>query len=346
MLYHAGALYRLHEVGLLASLDRISSVSGGSITAGLLAFVWARQGWTGRTVSNDEFRTCFVEPTLELAGHTIDIPSILLGFLPWLNVGREVARRYDRLLFHGATLQDLPDRPRFVFNASNLQSGAVWRFSKPYMADWKVGKVDSPKIPLSWAVAASSAFPPVLSPFELRLKKPQFGKSLYTTLHFPPYTTRPLLSDGGVYDNLGLETVFKRYTTVLVSDGGAPFRSTPHPARFWPFQLKRVIDCIDNQVRSLRVRQLIEAFGTKSRQGAYWGIGTPLSRYPNPGPLPCSTEATAALGAVSTRLAAIDISLRQKLVNWGYVSCAAALESHFPQAGPLPALPFPTATLR
>lgn len=28
------------------------------------------------------------------------------------------------------------------------------------------------------------------------------------------------LSDGGVYDNLGLETAWKRYTNVLVSDAG------------------------------------------------------------------------------------------------------------------------------
>ena len=36
----------------------------------------------------------------------------------------------------------------------------------------------------------------------------------------PPYTTEAVLSDGGVYDNLGLETAWKRYTTILVSDGG------------------------------------------------------------------------------------------------------------------------------
>jgi hypothetical protein len=29
-----------------------------------------------------------------------------------------------------------------------------------------------------------------------------------------------MLTDGGVYDNLGLETAWKRYKTVLVSDGG------------------------------------------------------------------------------------------------------------------------------
>ena len=37
MLFHVGALWRLNDAKLLASLKRISSVSGGSITAGLLA---------------------------------------------------------------------------------------------------------------------------------------------------------------------------------------------------------------------------------------------------------------------------------------------------------------------
>jgi NTE family protein len=36
MLFHVGALLRLNELGLLLSLDRVSSVSGGSITAALL----------------------------------------------------------------------------------------------------------------------------------------------------------------------------------------------------------------------------------------------------------------------------------------------------------------------
>src|SRR5262245_28221555 len=34
MLFHLGALWRLNEAGLLSQLKRISSVSGGSITAG------------------------------------------------------------------------------------------------------------------------------------------------------------------------------------------------------------------------------------------------------------------------------------------------------------------------
>ena len=40
MVFHLGALWRLNEAGLLKGIDWISSVSGGSITAGLLGLKW------------------------------------------------------------------------------------------------------------------------------------------------------------------------------------------------------------------------------------------------------------------------------------------------------------------
>ena len=40
MVFHIGALWRLDETGLLQNIKRISSVSGGSITAGQLALAW------------------------------------------------------------------------------------------------------------------------------------------------------------------------------------------------------------------------------------------------------------------------------------------------------------------
>jgi NTE family protein len=64
-----------------------------------------------------------------------------------------------------ATLQDLPDDtsgPRFVINATSVQTGALFRFSRPYLADYRVGRILNPTVEL--AVAASPAFPPVLSP--------------------------------------------------------------------------------------------------------------------------------------------------------------------------------------
>src|SRR5258706_7540301 len=49
------------------------------------------------------------------------------------------------------------------FMATNLQTGSGWRFAKDYAADHRVGRIDRPDLPLSRVVAASSAFPPVLS---------------------------------------------------------------------------------------------------------------------------------------------------------------------------------------
>src|SRR4029077_7132227 len=102
-------------------------------------------------------------------------------------VSDRVARAYEEYLFGTATLQDLPDTPRFVINATNVQSGALWRFMKPYMRDYRVGEVPKPTVALSQAVAASSAFPPVLSPVELVLDPNAFTPNTGMDLQRPPF---------------------------------------------------------------------------------------------------------------------------------------------------------------
>ncbi|HUT14411.1 MAG TPA: patatin-like phospholipase family protein, partial [Thermoguttaceae bacterium] len=259
MLFHLGALWRLNELGYLPKLDRVSSVSGGSITAGVLGLKWSRLTFDGDGRSK-EFPEEVVTPIRQLAGKTIDLPAIFTGLLlPFQNIGQRVAKSYGKHLFDEATLQDLPDHPRFVINATNVQSGALWRFMKPYMRDYRVGEVKNPTIRLSDAVAASSAFPPFLSPFRLRLSEDAFTPNSGRDLQRPPFTTRVVLSDGGVYDNLGLETAWKRYDTILVSDGGGQMQLEAKPKGDWVRHFMRVFFVIDNQVRALRKRQVIGA---------------------------------------------------------------------------------------
>ena len=82
MLFHLGGVWRLYELGLLKTVDRISSVSGGSITAGVLGMNWNRLPHEA-TAANDDFVTNVVQPIRRLAGKTIDRASILGGvFLP------------------------------------------------------------------------------------------------------------------------------------------------------------------------------------------------------------------------------------------------------------------------
>jgi NTE family protein len=251
-------------------------------------------------------------------------------------------------LFGNATLQDLPDDargegPRFVINATNVQTGALWRFSRPFMGDYKVGLVKTPAFSLASAVTASSAFPPVLSPVQLDLSGFVFQPDSTTTLQKPAFTSKVMLSDGGVYDNMGLETAWKHSKTLLVSDAGAPFAPDESPHTDWARHSIRVLDLIDNQVRARRRIELIEAFKAGTvHNGAYWGIKTRLNDYPQPGNLPCADAAVKELAATPTRLKALDQAYQSRLINWGYAVAAAALSSHFP--GPIAkpaAFPYP-----
>jgi NTE family protein len=343
MMFHAGCLWRLNELGMLASIDRISSVSGGSITAGVLGMNWAALNVAPKTAS-PTFVNSVIAPLRKMAATTVDEGAILGGiFLPG-SISDHVADKYAKLLFANKTLQDLPDRPRFVINATNVQSGVLMRFSKPYMRDYRVGQVLKPKLPLARAVAASSAFPPVLSPCEidvsahgLQFEPPAPGEDL----NKPPFNTRLVLSDGGVYDNLGLETAWKRYDTILVSDAGGHIKPDPSPHHDWARHSVRVLDLIDSQVRALRTRQLIALYKAKERKGTYWGI---RQLYPQNGNLPCPPASTTALAATPTRLKEMDDKLQDRLVNWGYAICDISLRTYFDTTLPTPpGFPYPNS---
>jgi NTE family protein len=354
MLFHTGALWRLHETGVLKQVHFFSSVSGGSITNGWLALTWAQLANPGA-----DFRSIFVDRIRRMARTPIDVGAILKGMI-WGPVSRYVEAAYDRVLFHRARLQDLPKTPRFIFTAANLQSGALWRFSKPYMGDYKVGRVMTPDLPLATAVAASSAFPPILSPLHLNLAGASFvPPNLPLPDSNPRYRNRVRLSDGGVYDNLGLEPVIKRTRHILVSDGGMPFSPKPRPCGFWPLQLLRVLECEDNQVRGLRKRGLIEMFKLDAdlqkdnidpssrdayrqiaRTGTYWGITTDAGDYPVSGGLPCPVNLTEPLAHLSTRLAPMPDATQERLINWGYAVCDYAIRAHVDPAVP-PATQWP-----
>jgi len=123
MLFHAGALLRLNELGLLSRAARISSVSGGSIASGYLAHVWSELGPPNAAGAFTPFQQKYVEPILTFSREKIDVGDILTGLLPWTSAAEQVTASYDRALFHNATLQTIPDQPQFVFCATNLQTG-------------------------------------------------------------------------------------------------------------------------------------------------------------------------------------------------------------------------------
>lgn len=328
--FHLGALIRLNEAALLPHIARISSVSGGSITAACLGLRWKDLLFDQR--GRAQALQVIIDQIREMASTNVDAGAIIGGILLPGSISERVAESYDAVLFHGATLAELPDDtkgPRFVLNATNVQTGALWRFSKPYMGDYRVGLVENPKVPLAIAVAASSAFPPVLSPLALDIKSStQWIDG--DDLRQREFRQHVVLSDGGVYDNLGLETVIQRYRSVLVSDAGQKISPEADPDHDWARHAIRILDIVDNQVRSLRKRALIDSYQRKDQAGCYWGIRSHFGDYAVPtDPLNCAGRDASYLAAIPTRLQAMPKDQQERLINWGYAVTDAALRKHF-----------------
>ncbi|OXM71289.1 patatin-like phospholipase family protein [Amycolatopsis vastitatis] len=321
MLFHAGALWRLNELGWLPKLTTVSSVSGGSIAAGVLAHAWNKL-YFGEDGVAENFGKEVVQPLRKLARTNLDIPVTLKAmFIPWRSAGEELARRYAKHLFGDCCLADLdPAGPNFVFTATNLQDGSLWWFFRQ--------PGPHGQIPLATAVAASSAFPPMLSPVVID-DPHQAGHKI-------------VLSDAGVYDNLGLDPIENQRATVLVSDAGKKMKHEDRPQRNWPMQLLRVLTVMDNQVRELRTGSLLKAYEDKQFAGTYWATYSDIANFELPDALPAPVEHTRKLAETKTRLTRMSEATQDQLINWGYAVCDAGMRRWVcPGTALRPRFPYP-----
>ncbi len=354
MLFHLGAVLRLNELGLLPKLARITSVSGGSLLAAYLGLRWKALKFDSNGVAGNLDRLV-ARPIRRLASTTMDKPAILFRIL-----GLRFTLNYMRLvlearLFRLATMQALPDHPRFVITAANVQSGALFRFMKPRLRDWRVGDIPRSHVRLSFAVMASAAYPPYLSPMVLNLQPSSFAKESGYDLREKEFRRRIFLTDAGVYDNLGIETAWKKYDTVFISDAGFSPLPSARPSSGWYGHIVRVFELVAHQSRKLRKRQVIESLKLRdsmreagfqeqdplyrkfSRKGAYWGIRSDIKHYDLDSYFDVPLREAQRLSELPVRLARMSRSDQARLIDWGYTVCDAALRRHFFKQGEAPA---------
>ncbi len=98
-----------NELGYLPRLARVSSVSGGSITAGVLALHWKSLNFDDKGVARD-FQPEITAPIRNLASRTIDATAILEGLLLPGTVSDKVRAAYQEYSFG----HDTPGNPRFT----------------------------------------------------------------------------------------------------------------------------------------------------------------------------------------------------------------------------------------
>jgi NTE family protein len=334
-LFHLGSVWRLNELGWLRQLDIVTSVSGGSIINGVLAARWSSLDWRplqggGEAASN--FDVEIAKPIREFCQKSIDVSAVIVGGLsPLSNIVDQVVHAYDKHLYHGATLQSTPSPvpgqvPRFLFYASSLQTGSSVRMDRRRFADYKIGEIPSPNLSLARVVGASSAFPPVLSPVRFDFDPAQW-QPLPGGYLFPNAELRKqvILTDGGVYDNLGLEAIYQRCDTVLVSDASAPFDILNESISDPLSQMTRVNAVMMEQTRALRRRAVVDEFTSGRRRGTFWGIGTRIADYALPDTVAKDSPLTASLELIRTRLNQFSAEEQGHLVNWGYALADAAM---------------------
>ena len=134
MMFHVGVLWRLYEAGVLedsqSDLERLGRIDHGRL---LGAEVEGAELRSGASCKHD-----FVPKVVAPVRATRRRDDRRRGRSSWdwsCPAASAIASPAPTTsIFRRKTLQDLPDQPRFVINATNVQSGVLWRFSSPTCA--------------------------------------------------------------------------------------------------------------------------------------------------------------------------------------------------------------------
>jgi len=249
--FHLGTFRKLEELGLFNKIDLFSCVSGGSIAGAFVCANWGQADVLDRLEAY-------------LKTRSVAVSSVVGGLLnPFESRLDALANSYDKHLFNDATMADFANGPRIYLNSTNLSTGNMFFYvaggGKPEeMGEHELGQTAASSQKISAAVAASSAFPPVFPP--ARLNEGDFP-NLETE-----YVT---LTDGGVYDNLGVNPLMRkernRIDYALVSDGGKPFEIQAEPTESGTRVLIEAIGILMENVRGLQFQRL--ALAAKAGDG-------------------------------------------------------------------------------
>ncbi|MFB9110039.1 patatin-like phospholipase family protein [Flavobacterium gyeonganense] len=254
-IYHLGTFRKLREMGILENVDVISTISGGSITGACYGlkgdnfedFEKCLRGIVQKSIIRGilySFR--FISIFIFLLSIVIFSIYLLFTRFAWVStpllviviwslliyqfkifpVSSIINRLYSKWFFDGKTLKDFNPMPRIAINATNLETGRPFTFSKNKMSDStyehpekgrKSIKFKPDGFPISLAVASSTCVPFAFTPIFIDKKYFEDEKDFETI--------KPCLVDGGVYDNQGVHKLTQKNSSyecdvVIVSDAG------------------------------------------------------------------------------------------------------------------------------
>jgi NTE family protein len=337
-LFHLGAIQRLFELGIATrpDFDTITSVSGGSITAAQWAIAEAQAATNeNRTL---DFTRDIARPLQALASRDLRTGAMAKKFLlpwNWFRGAFVIDAMIDKFeeAFGKGTLNLLPDHPRFVFCGTDMAFGANFIFERDRVGSYLAGYAPPEGFTLAQAVAASACFPPPFGPLRIDRAAERFkgGRAKGVSADERKQILEDLrVTDGGVYDNMGLEPVWKSHRVVLVSDAGGLMDAEADKNFFWRIQRYQSIQ--DTQARALRKRFLISGYTQGTINGAYFGVASSPTHYPGArDPGYSKTFAMDVIRNIRTDLDAFSEVEQAVLMNHGYTLVDAAVRTHAPE---------------
>lgn len=337
-IFHLGSLRRLNELAVLSRLRSVSSASGGSITLGVLATRWSQlkpdidgrfQGFD-ETLASPLRRFCSKNLINRmLFRRWINPKALWLALAGRWSLTRVMADELENQLQLGVNLGDLPDSPVFTFCACNLITGVNWIFRAGQMGDYRVGYMDSGDVSVGRAAAASAAFPVGFPPLAVKVADPDSFAG--GDAECPAEAkNKVLLTDGGVYDNMATEPIWKNHEYVFVSDAGQPLGLNPGQGTSLLKSLERCVYVMLNQGQALRRRTLMKEFTDGLVKGAYWGIATDYTDYGSMPPVPYVRDAHRILNGVRIDFDNLTEGEMCCLENHGYLLTECAIRRYVP----------------
>ena len=226
--FSAAVLFELQKRGILQQVDVVSSASGGSVTAALYAASCDDGQVCAPPVTPNLNRTAWKESDVypRLQQNFIDRwrincwrPGNVVRYATYFDRTDVMAETFAETLFGGTRepeksflFRDLnPRRPYVILNATNnTDSVAVPEIFSFTGQDFLAIRSRLDLFPVAYGVTGSAAFP---------------GAFHYVTLrnYSKPEAKFTHLMDGGVMDNLGIESLWR----ILLADGGARYRNVP-----------------------------------------------------------------------------------------------------------------------
>lgn len=246
-----GCMRALHDRDLLRHVRVVSGISGGSLLAAM---------WAYGPKSFDEFDDTVV--SLLRSGLQLELVRRAAGPRAIVrsagSAGNSIVRRKPRSfnrtngLISALGARDFGNKPlaavthpdlATVITATDLNTMTTMRFGSDVSSNWNYGDVTE-TVSVSEAVAASAAFPLLLPPVARTFT--------FTGRDGGTQERQVVLTDGGVYENLGLSPLLpgrdRRFTShvydldyLIISDAGRGKRVTESSSYFHT-RLKRSFD--------------------------------------------------------------------------------------------------------